>query len=212
MIFHDASICFEHWHSCASCHPDGRMDGLNWDLLNDGTSNLKNTKSLLLAHKTPPAMSTGTRASAGAAVRAGIKHILFGRQSEQDAAAIDTYLKALKPVPSPFLVNGQLSKSATLGKKLFFSAEIGCSKCHPSPLYTDLRRYDVGTKSPWDARRLFDTPTLVEVWRTAPYLHDGRYTTITELIVKGKHGVGHGNIDGLNEQQIKDLVEFVLSL
>ena len=28
--------------SCATCHPDGRSDGLNWDLLNDGIGNPKN--------------------------------------------------------------------------------------------------------------------------------------------------------------------------
>jgi hypothetical protein len=30
-------IWYQEWESCASCHDtDGRMDGLNWDLLNDG--------------------------------------------------------------------------------------------------------------------------------------------------------------------------------
>ena len=56
MLFNDASLCFQHWQSCASCHPGGgRVDALNWDLLNDGIGNPKNTKSMLLAHKTPPA-------------------------------------------------------------------------------------------------------------------------------------------------------------
>ncbi|MGC9328089.1 MAG: cell surface protein, partial [Candidatus Hinthialibacter sp.] len=36
MLFHDASICFQKWQSCSSCHPNARADGLNWDLLNDG--------------------------------------------------------------------------------------------------------------------------------------------------------------------------------
>ena len=31
ILFHDASDCFERWQSCASCHPDARADGLNWD-------------------------------------------------------------------------------------------------------------------------------------------------------------------------------------
>ncbi|HEY5914869.1 MAG TPA: YncE family protein [Verrucomicrobiae bacterium] len=56
-FFNDAGICFQGWQSCATCHPGGgRVDGLNWDLLNDGIGNPKNTRSLLLAHKTPPAM------------------------------------------------------------------------------------------------------------------------------------------------------------
>ena len=31
--FHDAGICHQGWQSCSSCHPEGRADGLNWDLL-----------------------------------------------------------------------------------------------------------------------------------------------------------------------------------
>ena len=61
LLFHDATLCYQQWQSCASCHPDGRADGLNWDLLNDGEGNPKNTKSLLLAHQTPPAMWEGVR-------------------------------------------------------------------------------------------------------------------------------------------------------
>ncbi|MDP1716950.1 MAG: hypothetical protein Q8L40_02640, partial [Burkholderiales bacterium] len=40
LFFHDATVCFQQWQSCASCHPgDARVDGLNWDLLNDGMGN-----------------------------------------------------------------------------------------------------------------------------------------------------------------------------
>ena len=63
-----------------------------------------------------------------------------------------------------------------------------------------------------DRRVDFDTPTLVEVWRTAPYMHDGHYTTIKDLLVTGKHGARSGELDALTEQDLNDLVEFVLSL
>jgi len=43
-VFHDGTRCFQNWLSCATCHPDGRVDGLNWDLLNDGLGNPKNAK------------------------------------------------------------------------------------------------------------------------------------------------------------------------
>ena len=56
-LFNDATLCHQGWQSCASCHPDGRTDGLNWDLLNDGIGNPKNTKSLLLASEKPPEMA-----------------------------------------------------------------------------------------------------------------------------------------------------------
>ena len=77
VLFHDGRKCLQNWQSCATCHPDGRADGLNWDLLNDGEGNPKNTKSLLLSHRTPPAMACGVHPTAEAAVRAGIKRILM---------------------------------------------------------------------------------------------------------------------------------------
>jgi YVTN family beta-propeller protein len=212
MLFHDATICFETWQSCSTCHPDARADGLNWDLVNDGVGNPKNTKSMLLAHATPPAMATGIRPSAEAAVRSGIRHTLFAERPEADAAAIDAYLESLAPVASPRLVDGRLGPAAVRGKRLFESREVGCVRCHPAPWYTDLGQHDVGTRNSYDHRGTFDTPSLIEAWRTAPYLHDGRWATVEELIAAGKHGSAHGEIDRLDRQQIDDLVEFVLSL
>jgi YVTN family beta-propeller protein len=212
MYFHDADFCFQHWQSCSSCHPDVRVDALNWDLMNDGLGTPKNAKSMLLAHKTPPSMSAGVRSTAEQAVRAGITHIQFAVRPEEDAVAIDEFLKALQPVPSPYLVDGQLSESALRGKELFFSEKIGCAKCHPEPLYTDLKMHNVGSKGQYDRRSDFDTPTLVECWRTAPYMHDGHYPTIKGLIKEGKHGKFGGDIESLTEQELDDLVEFVLSL
>src|SRR4029077_21110157 len=78
MYFNDATLCYQGWQSCASCHSaDARVDGMNWDLLNDGMGNPKNVKSLLFCFQTPPVMSMGVRSDAAAAIRAGIRHILF---------------------------------------------------------------------------------------------------------------------------------------
>ena len=211
MLFNDAELCLQHWQSCASCHPDARMDGLNWDLTNDGRGNLKNTKSLLLSHKTPPVMSSGVRASAEAAVRGGIRHILFTEPQGKDAAAIDTYLKSIEPVPSPYLVDGRLSSATQRGKKLFFSEKVGCFRCHAGPLYTNMQMHDIGSKGPCDHRADFDTPTMIELWRTAPYFHDGCCTTVKQSVSKCKDHNDNGNVE-LNEQQMDDLVQFVLSL
>jgi len=214
MLFHNAELCFQHWQSCSSCHPDARADALNWDLLNDGMGNPKNTKSLLLAHRTPPAMITGIRDSAETAVRAGIRHIQFAVRPEEDAVAIDEYLKSLKPVSSPFLVKGwwgksTLSKAAKRGRKIFKKA--GCASCHSGSLYTDKQQYKVGTGKDREKDRTFDTPTLVEVWRTAPYLYDGRAATIKEVLTKYNTDNEHGATSALTEKQINDLAEYVLS-
>ena len=210
MLFNDAQLCFQGWQSCTSCHPsDARVDALNWDLLNDGLGNPKNTKSLLLAHKTPPAMITGIRENAELAVRAGIRHIQFAVRPEEEAAAVDEYLKSLKPVPSPHLVDGKLSESARRGRAVFRKA--GCASCHTKPLYTDLQKYDVGTGTGRDKDRRFDTPSLIEVWRTAPYLYDGRAATIKDVVTTHNPDDKHGRTSGLSDAETKDLTEFVLS-
>ena len=211
MLFHDASRSFQQWQSCSTCHTsEGRADGLNWDLLNDGVFNPKNTKSLLLAHETPPAMISGVRDRAETAVRAGFKFILFAERPEADAAAVDAYLRSLQPVPSPYLVNGKLSAAAERGKRVFQKA--GCASCHPAPLYTDRRKADVGTGTGSEARREFDTPTLIEIWRTAPYLYDGRAVTIRDVLTRENPKDAHGVTSRLTQQEIDDLSEFVLSL
>ena len=208
VLFHDGLACLENWQSCATCHPDGRADALNWDLLNDGKGNPKNTKSLLLSHQTPPAMASGVHPTAEAAVRSGIKHILMSQRPEDEAAAIDAWLKSLERLSSPALVKGRLSPAAERGRKLFETDRTGCANCHPAPRYTDLKMHDVGSRSESDDRAAFDTPTLVEAWRTSPYLHDGRYATIEQLLTEGKHG----RADKLSDKEIADLVQFVLSL
>ena len=210
MNFHDAWLCFQHWQSCASCHPDARVDALNWDLMNDDIGTPKNAKSMLLALQTPPSMASAARATGEEAVRAGFTHILFIVHPEEIPLSVDAYLKSLKPVPSPALVNGKLSEAAKRGKTIFFGDRVNCASCHPEPLYTDMNMYDVGSRSQFDRRDDFDTPTLIECWRTAPYLHDGHYTTIEDLLKKGKHGQPKDK--PLSDKELGDLVEFVKSI
>ena len=210
MLFHDASYSFQTWHSCASCHSGGaRVCALNWDLLNDGMLNAKNTKSLLLTYETPPAMVTGVRANAEEAVRSGIYYIQFAAPRRPMREAMNAYLNSLEPVPSPYLVEGRMSKAATRGAQLFQTA--GCATCHAGPLYTDALRHRVGTETEEEPRGRFDTPTLIEVWRTAPYLHDGRAETVHDVLTTFNPDDKHGHISNLSEEEIADLVEYVLT-
>ena len=144
-------------------------------MLNDGIGNPKNTKSLLLAHQTPPAMSMGVRDTAETAVRAGIQHILFTVQPEEVAASMDAYLKALKPVPSPLPRQWPAIRFSPPRRETLQRSPRGLRHVPPARLvhrFEDLQRRHAGRiDKPTDR---FDTPTLVEGWRTAPYLHDGR--------------------------------------
>ncbi len=207
MYFNDATYCFQNWQSCTGCHPDdARTDGLNWDLLNDGMGNPKNCKSLLLSHETPPSMISGIRPSAEVAVRAGFRYIQFMQIDEDVSSAVDAYLKSLHAIPSPYLENGSLSPKAINGK-IIFERE-GCIGCHPEPYFTHLKLHTMGIQGEYDHQNTWDTPTLVETWRSGPYLHDGRCAAMTEVFSIEKHGI-HKE---LSETELGELVEYVLSL
>jgi len=210
MLFHDATLCYQQWQSCATCHPDARADGLNWDLLNDGLGNPKNTKSLVLSHVTPPAMVSAIRETAEMAVRSGFRFIQFHAVPEKDASDVDVYLKGLLPVPSPFLRDGLLSEKAQRGEEVF--REAGCAQCHPPPLFTDMKKYDIGL-APSSARtNLFDTSTIIENWRTAPYLYDGRAAAMGDVLRKHNKGDKHGKTSALSTNDLDALVEYLMSL
>ncbi len=210
MAFNDATLCYQNWQSCASCHPDARADGVNWDLLNDGMGNPKNTRSMVFSHHTPPVMITGIRDRAEVAVRAGFRFIQFAEVPEETSAAVDAYLSALQPVVSPWRVDGDLSPSAQRGKSVFVKA--ACILCHHGEYHTDGRLYDVGIGPDELGIKQFVTPTLSEVWRTAPYLFDGRAVTMREVLTTFNPEDRHGITSHLSEQELADLIEYILSL
>lgn len=203
--FNDAALCYQNWQSCNGCHPnEGRVDGMNWDLMNDGIGNPKNCKSMLLSHRTPKCMISGIRDSAGLAVRAGYKFIQFCDVPEDIALCVDEYLMALEPLPSPYLVDGKLSAKAEEGKKLY--EKFGCANCHSGPYYTDMKMHRIGEDIEFEQG--WDTPTLVEVWRTAPYLFDGRAATMVDVFYEHKHGIE----DKISRKEAEALAEYVNSL
>lgn len=203
--FNDAAHCYQGWQSCNGCHPgDARTDGMNWDLMNDGVGNPKNCKSLLHSHVTPPNMISGIRANAEIAVRAGFKYIQFYEPEEEMAECVDAYMKSLRPVPSPYLVNGEFSEKAKAGRAIF--DKLKCGECHSGPYYTDLKMHRIGADIEFD--KGWDTPTLIESWRTAPYLFDGRAATMQDVFEQHKHGIDRK----VSKKEIEALTEYVNSL
>ncbi|MGH2270531.1 c-type cytochrome [Anaerohalosphaeraceae bacterium U12dextr] len=210
IAFHNAALCFQQWQSCASCHPDARADALNWDLLNDGIGNPKNSRSMLFSHAVSPVMISGIRPNAQTAVRAGFRFIQFASVPEETAMCVDAYLKALRPL-SRKVANGPESEAAVLrGKQLFARAQ--CSSCHTGDYYTDGKLYDVGLGPDERGIRQFATPPLTEIWRTAPYLYDGRAESIKEVLTTYNRGDTHGRTSDLSDQEIDDLIAYILSL
>jgi DNA-binding beta-propeller fold protein YncE len=207
--YFDASLCLQKWQSCQSCHPLTRTDGLNWTLRNEVPAP-KNAKSMLYSWWTPPTSWAGGRANAAESIRAGMINELFLQPDLTVAGNMDTFFMKLKPVPSPHLVKGRMDSSAIRGKDIFLHhPTLDCKTCHVPPLYVDLlRKRDGGIPDPYDARTQWDTPTIIESWRSAPYDHLGSMDQMKDVL-KFK---GHSNAGELPDKDFNDMTEFILSL
>ena len=50
----------------------------------------------------------------------------------------------------------------------------------------------------------YDTPTLLGIYRTAPYLHHGRANTLEDVLTTQNRGDRHGKTSQLNREQIRE--------
>ena len=108
-----------------------------------------------------------------------------------DLDALAAYVASLDRFDrSPYReADGSLTPEGEAGRQLFQSE--GCASCHTPPRFTDSANAvlnDVGTIKPSSGGRLggnldgLDTPTLISLWNTGPYLHDGSAQDVTEAI------------------------------
>jgi cytochrome c peroxidase len=145
---------------------------------------------------------------------------LAGRSPDLDALAVycNSFDFTLSPhIPAP----GKLSAEAEHGKRLFFSPKVDCARCHIGPYYTDSRLqkpfnlHDVGTGGDDPTEKIgptYDTPTLLGVYRTAPFLHHGKAKTLRDVLTSCNKENKHGMTSHLRSNEIDDLVEFLKSL
>ena len=132
-----------------------------------------------------------------------------GRSTDLDALA--AYLSSFDPdtlEPSPYRsADGALSDLAQAGQAVFDN--LPCATCHrPAELFTDSGmglRHDVGTIRPSSGNRLggaldgLDTPSLLGLHATAPYLHDGIAPTLDRLFDPSKDPERSGEINGVHD-------------
>ncbi|MEM7707265.1 MAG: Ig-like domain-containing protein [Pseudomonadota bacterium] len=134
-----------------------------------------------------------------------------GRNSDLDAlAAYVTSLGASSLEVSPFKsLDGSLTDEGRTGEMVFDALD--CGSCHnPATAFTDSATgvlHDVGTLKSSSGNRLgqnlsgIDTPTLLGVHASAPYLHDGRAETLEALFDPSSSSGRGGEVN-----QVHDLV------
>jgi len=126
--------------------------------------------------------------------------------------ALASYVRSILSGDAPFdrFVNGDrgaLSTEQQAGLQIF-RGKGNCTACHVGPTFTDERFHNTGIA--WrggqmqddgrfavtgkaEDRGAFKTPTLRDVARTAPYMHDGSLATLQDVVEFYDRG-GHPNL------------------
>ena len=201
VLFHSSArseMARDGWISCASCHLDGGHDGRTW-VLADGP---RNTTPIRGLGSTFPFHWSGDRVDVFDFQKT-IREVQFGTGiSEEENALMAAFLAHGEVPASPHPVDD----AARRGERVF--GESGCATCHVGGAFTDGLTHDVGTGgAPAEQHGPeFDTPTLLGLYDTAPYLHDGSALTLAAVLIAGEgpHGVPKGAVD--------DLVAYLRSL
>lgn len=153
--------------------------------------------------------------------------------------ALAAFLRSMSSLDAPFdrYKNGRedaLSPAQKRGLKLFHSLRTRCFECHPPPSFTSLAPRSIGvpgsdggveerTGNPAQTGQ-FRVPTLRNVALTAPYMHDGSFETLREVVEF--YAEGGGRAHGMNprhiapevkpfpasDSDIRDLVAFMHAL
>jgi predicted RecA/RadA family phage recombinase len=226
----------EGYISCASCHDNGGHDGMTWDLTHMGEG-LRNTISLRGASGTRfgnlhwssnfdevqdfeaqiEHLNGADGLIAGITFPEGVSpltHVTTGYSEDLDALA--AYVGSLgkeSVLRSPNSCNwgGICTSEARSGSWQFFSH--GCVDCHTRPSFRDGETHDMGTITEASGQRLgssltaIRTPTLIELWDTAPYFHDGSAATLEEVMSTGEHADM-----GLDAREERNLIQYLLNL
>ncbi len=199
----------DQWISCAACHFEGLIDGRTWPF-EDGP---RNTPPILGLVNSAPFHWSGNRVDLFD-FQATIENVQSGTGlSDEDNAALAAFLGFPEFEPSPNRTgDGGLTAAAARGQDLFFAQ--GCAVCHAGSAFTDGLMHDVGTGDIAVENRglVFDTPSLLGLHDTTPYLHDGTASTLTHLLTTSNPDDRHGLTSTLDDDEVADLVAFLTSL
>jgi hypothetical protein len=204
-LFNDADsprMSRNQWITCSNCHPDGGSDGRVWSL--PGRAPQLRTKDLRGVGFTLPAgwhgdrdelqdeelfirgfhQGTGLADRAPAAARGSPN---AGLAADLDALA--AYLASLRPRLSPFSQDPRRATEIAEGRRLFFSAEIGCVLCHRPPWFASAsksaREAAVSTSEPGSAP--LDVPSLLGVFAQRRLGHDGGANSVLDVLRSPHH-------------------------
>jgi cytochrome c peroxidase len=202
VVFHtaDAAVAERGAMACASCHPDGRADGLSWRIEKHELQTPVLAGRIVNTH---PYKWDGGDKDLTTSLTMTMKRLGGIGLGPERTAQLAAYVSMLPTVRAPTRDTATVAR----GKKLFDSAELGCRSCHDGPALTDQSRH----KLAGDLARS-DTPSLLGLAASAPYFHDGSAATLEALL--RDRGAVHGMAETaqMSDKDLADLVAFLETL
>jgi YVTN family beta-propeller protein len=224
-IFHSADVTFGGQFSCHSCHPDGGIDGITYDIEPDGIGiNPVDNRSLRGILDTAPFKWTGKNSTIGrqCGPRLAVFFTRIDPFTPEQVAALERYIQTIPRNPNRYRTGDTLTPAQRRGKLLFerefsnsgetLTADQRCITCHSGPYFTNREKASVGTASHLDTHEVFDIPHLTNIYESAPYLHDGRAETLEEIWTRFNPADDHGATNDMTKDQLNDLVEYLKTL
>ncbi len=225
-LFHSANIAFHRQFSCHSCHPDGHVDGITYDIEPDGIGfDPVDNRTLRGILDTAPFKWTGLNPSLKrqCGPRLAVFFTRINPFTPEELDALDTYISTIPRPPNRYRPLGaDLTPAQSRGKLMFertmtndgrvIPRDKRCITCHFPPLYTDRNQHNIGTKMKMDLKGKFDTPHLSNIYDSAPYLHNGIAETLEEIWTKYNPNDQHGVTNDMTKDQLNDLIEYLKTL
>jgi len=225
-LFHSARITFQRQFACATCHPDGHVDGLTYDIEADGIGvSPVDNRTLRGIYDTDPFKWEGTNATLArqCGARLAVYFTRIQPFTPEELQALNDYTVTIPRPPNRHRPLGApLTEAQRRGKIVFerqrtndgreIPNEGRCVYCHFPPYFTDRQQRDVGTKQPSDRQGKFDTPHLNNIYDSAPYLHNGMAPTLEEIWTRFNPYDKHGVTNDMTKDQLNDLIEYLKTL
>jgi cytochrome c peroxidase len=213
-IFYDARRSLDQWYSCHSCHYLGGSNAVTMDTMNDGTPfTFKTVLPLQQLDRTGPWTWHGWQTDLTAAMKHSLKTTMVGKEgSDEDAQALIAFLSTLELPPNPNRATDDASaESIARGEQIFRGPKGACADCHSGPRYTDGEIHDLQGGQAAVAYVGFNTPSLLGVFRKVQLMHDGKASSLEELL-RGPHAPERVRGEPLTEAELSDLVRFLKTL
>lgn len=197
--------------SCQACHLHGGSDGTKHNIGGLTLVATLDTRGLL---GTPPYLRDGGYPLLGSLDElAQTLYRGFRRHQGGRRLSLDRYLEALpRPIP-PRQLEGRDEARDRRGLDVFMRAR--CGLCHAPPAFTNLGQHPTEAVFP-DLRGHggyeLDTPSLLGLGQSAPYLVDGRAETLEEVFREHDRAGRHGDTRDLTAVELADLVYFLEGL